>query len=90
MLSDHMTTSSCSYGSRFTGFRLPCMHDFPDRIIYCDTQCHNNTFTARLLHGLDELFGLHFVMNIDEKKYGPGAIGRVTATSCDVIRRRTT
>jgi hypothetical protein len=24
-------------------------------------------FTARLLHGLDELFGLHVVMNINKK-----------------------
>jgi hypothetical protein len=45
------------------------MHEFPNRIIYCDVQCHNYTFTARLFHGLDELFGLHVVMNINEKKY---------------------
>jgi hypothetical protein len=27
-------------------------------------------FTARLLHGLDELSELHVVMNTNEKKYG--------------------
>jgi hypothetical protein len=41
------------------------MHDIPNIIINCDVQCHNYMFTARLLHGLDELFGLHVVMNIN-------------------------
>jgi hypothetical protein len=37
--------------------------------IYCDVQCHNYMFTAKLFHGLDELFGFHVEMNINEKKY---------------------
>jgi hypothetical protein len=40
-----------------------------------------------LFHRLDQLFRLHVVIDINYKKYIRAAIGRVAATSYDVIRR---
>jgi hypothetical protein len=68
------------------------MHEFPNRIIFtvtCCVQCRNYMLTARLLHGLVELFGLHVVMNINEKKYAlllAQSLRRRT-TSYDMIHR---
>jgi hypothetical protein len=62
------------------------MHEFPNRIIYCDVQCHNYIFTARLLHGFDELFGLHVVMNINERKYALLLAESLRRTSYNVVR----
>jgi hypothetical protein len=46
------------------------------------TTVHQVMFTARLLHGLDELFGLHVVMNNNESSHA--------LLLAESLRRRTT